>query len=113
MIWFQNRSQAKSALSELFPTDFACVFDAAKQGDIIVQPTLNKSKWKCLRSNTFVGSEADIVIYLPEDDYGMYYPVLSRARRLLVIIAPKLVARNRDFLQHGVKCGIVKDGDEL
>jgi hypothetical protein len=58
----------------------------------------------------FNGSEADVIVYAALDDImGIYWPAMSRARKLLIIIANDygLLKQDLKVLKGAVKKGLV------
>ena len=128
VIWFQNLSNAKSVIHDLLkgkPVTFLgdlylyqnqssqlktlkTVFGLADEKD---------SEWEYHCCYNFNGSEADVIVYaVPNIGYRqIYWPAMSRARKLLVIIANYSKRWKEDFevLESAVNKGFVTNGEEL
>ena len=127
MIWFQNLSNAKSVIYDLLKgkpvtflsyltdyqnqsSDLKKVFGLAEQ---------KNSEWEYHHCVNFNGSEADVIVYASPVDfyylYAIYWPAMSRARKLLVIIAnnSNILKQDLDVLESAVNKGFVTKGEEL
>ena len=128
VIWFDYLSDAKSVIYDLLkgkPVTFLgdlylyqnqssqlktlkTVFGLADEKD---------SEWEYHCCYNFNGSEADVIVYaFPDKCYRhIYWPAMSRARKLLVIIANYSNSWEEDFevLESAVNKGFVTNGEEL
>ena len=76
------------------------------------------SEWEYHDVYKFDGSEADVIVYATSDkNYRgfIYWPAMSRARKLLVIIANVSNLRKKDseVLESAVNKGLVTNGEKL
>ena len=75
------------------------------------------SEWEYHDFYNFNGSEADVIVYaVPENlERHIYWPAMSRARKLLVIIAnySKSWLNHFEVLESAVNKGFVTNGEEL
>ena len=78
------------------------------------------SEWEYHHCYDFNGSEADVIVYAaPEDFYyapfPIHWPAMSRARKLLVIIAnnSKSLKQDLEVLESAANKGFVTIGEEL
>ena len=69
------------------------------------------SEWEYHDVYKFDGSEADVIVYvaLDNEDINIYWPAMSRARKLLIIIANDSIKLTKDLevLEGAVKKGLV------
>ena len=113
MIWFKDLSNAKSALYDLLafqPVTFLS-FQPSNLKKAIELAEKNESEWEYHECFEFNGSEADVIVYADLDDlcFDAYWPAMSRARKLFIIIANDSNTHRNDLevLKGAVKKGLV------
>ena len=72
----------------------------------------NIDKWEYHEKDNIVGTEADFVVYYCCSEMALS-PVLSRARKLLIIIMHNKIPNLTNVLEEAVTKGLVTNGDEL
>ena len=123
VIWFQNLSNAKSVLYDLLkgkPVTFLSHLSYQNQSSELKKvfglAEQKNSEWEYHHCGNFNGSEADVIVYASPAYYApIYWPAMSRARKLLVIIANNSNTRKQDLevLESAINKGFVTKGEEL
>ena len=124
VIWFQNLSNAKSVIYDLLkgkPVTFLSVLSYQNQSSKLKKvfglAEQKNSEWEYHPCVNFNGSEADVIVYVAPYGYNrqIYWPAMSRARRLLVIIAnnSNIWKENLEVFENGINKGFVTKGEEL
>ena len=121
VIWFQNLSNAKSVIYDLLkgkPVTFLSVLSYQNQSSELKKvfglAEQKNSEWEYHYCDNFNGSEADVIVYA-SPAYCFYWPAMSRARKLLVIIANNSNTWKEDVevLESAINKGFVTKGEEL
>ena len=121
VIWFQNLSNAKSVLYDLLkgkPVTFLSNSHYQNQSSELKKvfglAEQKNSEWEYHHCGNFNGSEADVIVYA-SPAYYIYWPAMSRARKLLVIITNNSNSLNKDLtvLESAINKGFVTRGEEL
>ena len=132
VVWFQNLSNAKSFIYDLLkgkPVTFLSDFYNQNQSRELIKvfglAEKKNSEWEYHHCVNFNGAEADVIVYAsPVEDYDyylyyryapIYWPAMSRARKLLVIIAnnSNILKQDLEVLKSAVNEGFVTKGEEL
>ena len=111
VIWFKDLSNAKSVLYDLLafqPVTFLS-FQPSNLKKAIELAEKNESEWEYHQCLEFNGSEADVIVYAAMDHGFIYWPAMSRARKLFIIIANDSNTHRNDLevLKGAVKKGLV------
>ena len=123
VIWFQDIEKAKKVVRELLSNKYVRFIGPLKlrteqteaENTIRQLAKENIYKWEYHEVDNFLGSEADIVVTLFTGEIGLF-PVLSRARKLLIIIDYKdrpYPFEHIERMEEAVTKGLVTNGDEL
>ena len=116
VIWFKDLSNAEKVIYNLLAGKPVTFLD-----DVYTQSSQLKeafeladkkdSEWEYHNCGEFNGSEADVIVYaaLDDEDIYIYWPTMSRARKLLIIIANDSNTQIKDLkvLEGAVKKGLV------
>ena len=124
VIWFQNLSNAKSVIYDLLkgkPVTFLSVLSYQNQSSKLKKvfglAEQKNSEWEYHPCVNFNGSEADVIVYVAPYGYNrqIYWPAMSRARKLLVIIAnnSNIWKEDLEVLESAINKGFVTKGEEL
>ena len=128
VIWFQNLSNAKSVIYDLlkgkpvtFLSDLSYQNQSSELKKVFGLAEQKNSEWEYHHCGNFNGSEADVIVYAPAQApaYNLYshiyWPAMSRARKLLVIIAnnSNILYQDLEVLESAINKGFVTKGEEL